>query len=318
MGFEHQTVLLKEAVDALQVMPAGIYVDATFGRGGHSRALLAQLGPDGRLLAIDRDPEAVAVGNALAASDPRFAIAHGDFAALAALVDARGWRGRVNGLLLDLGVSSPQLDDPARGFSFMREGPLDMRMNPQEGQPASAFLATASVEELQKVFSELGEERFSRRIAQAIVRARAERPLTTTLELAELVAASVPTREAGKNPATRVFQALRIHVNRELEQLVDALTQAIGLLAPQGRLAVISFHSLEDRIVKRFMQHHARGPQLPRGMPLPAHLPPPKLEIIGKAVRASDAEVDTNPRARSAMLRVAAMTGLQTEGGVHA
>jgi 16S rRNA (cytosine1402-N4)-methyltransferase len=313
MGFEHQTVLLSEAVDALQVAAAGIYVDATFGRGGHSRALLARLGPEGRLLGIDRDPEAVAAGRELAAGDRRFAIEHGDFASVAALVDARGWRGRVNGVLLDLGVSSPQLDDASRGFSFQKDGPLDMRMNPLAGQSAAEYLAQAGVDELQTVFSELGEERFSRRIAQAIVRARAEQSLTTTLQLAAIVAAAVPTREAGKNPATRVFQALRIHVNRELEQLVEVLTQAVALLAPQGRLAVISFHSLEDRIVKRFMLHHSRGPQLPRGMPLPPNLPPPLLEVIGKALRASDEEVAANPRARSAMLRVAAMNA----GGAH-
>ncbi len=305
MGFEHQTVLLTEAVNALQVVPTGIYVDATFGRGGHSREILRRLGPEGRLLAIDRDPDAIAAGAALAAADTRFALVQGNFSALASVIDARNWRGRVNGLLLDLGVSSPQLDDPARGFSFMRDGPLDMRMNPHEGMDAATYLAKAGAEELQTVFSELGEERFSRRIAQAIVRARDAHPLTTTRELAELVAASVPTREPGKHPATRVFQALRIHINRELEQLVDALTQALDLLAPNGRLVVISFHSLEDRIVKRFMQYHASGPQLPRGMPLPADMPVPKLALVGKAVRASDVEVAANPRARSAMLRVA-------------
>lgn len=305
MGFEHQTVLLMEAVNALQVVPTGIYVDATFGRGGHSREILRRLGPEGRLLAIDRDPDAIAAGAAMVAADTRFALVQGNFSALASVIDARNWRGRVNGLLLDLGVSSPQLDDPARGFSFMRDGPLDMRMNPHEGMDAATYLAKAGAEELQTVFSELGEERFSRRIAQAIVRTRDARPLTTTRELAELVAASVPTREPGKHPATRVFQALRIHINGELGQLVEALTQALDLLAPNGRLVVISFHSLEDRIVKRFMQHHASGPQLPRGMPLPANMPLPKLSLVGKAVRASDAEVATNPRARSAMLRIA-------------
>ena len=314
MGFEHQTVLLSEAVDALQVVPSGIYVDATFGRGGHSRAVLARLGPQGCLLGIDRDPEAVAVGHALAAADPRFFIEHGAFASLSSLVDARGWRGRVNGVLMDLGVSSPQLDDAGRGFSFQKDGPLDMRMNPQEGQSAAEYLAQASAEDMQAVFSELGEERFSRRIAQAIVRARAERPLVGTRQLAEVVAAAVPTREAGKNPATRVFQALRIHVNRELEQLVEALTQSLALLAPGGRLVVISFHSLEDRIVKRFMQHHARGPELPRGMPLPADAPAPALTLVGKAVRASEAEVAGNPRARSAIMRVAQ----RNVEGVHA
>lgn len=305
MGFEHQTVLLTEAVNALQVVPTGIYVDATFGRGGHSREILRRLGPEGRLLAIDRDPDAIAAGAAMVAADTRFALVQGNFSTLASVIDARNWCGRVNGLLLDLGVSSPQLDDPARGFSFMRDGPLDMRMNPHEGMDAATYLAKAGAEELQTVFSELGEERFSRRIAQAIVRTRDAHPLTTTRELAELVAASVPTREPGKHPATRVFQALRIYINGELEQLVNALTQALDLLAPNGRLVVISFHSLEDRIVKRFMQHHASGPQLPRGMPLPADMPLPKLTLVGKAVRASEAEVAANPRARSAMLRIA-------------
>lgn len=305
MAFEHRTVLLHEAVDALQIDPAGIYVDATFGRGGHSREILRRLGPAGQLLAIDRDPEAVAAGTELAAADVRFAIVQSDFAGLTAILEGRRWRGRVNGLLLDLGVSSPQLDDPERGFSFMRDGPLDMRMDPQVGQSAEEYLAKASAEELQTVFSTLGEERFSRRIAQAIVRARADQRLSTTHELAALVVASVPAREPGKHPATRIFQALRIHVNRELEQLVNALEQALVLLAPGGRLAVISFHSLEDRIVKRFMLHHSRGPDLPRGMPLSPDAPQPPLIVVGKPARASDQEVQDNPRARSAMLRVA-------------
>ena len=305
MTYEHRTVLLTEAVDALQIQPAGIYVDGTFGRGGHSREILRRLGPEGRLLGIDRDPEAVAAGEELAQQDARFAIAHGDFVALAAPVAARGWQGRVNGLLLDLGVSSPQLDDPARGFSFMRAGPLDMRMNPRAGESAAEFLARASMEELETVFRELGEERFSRRIAQTIVRVRGQHPLQTTTALAELVASCIPAREAGKNPATRVFQALRIHINGELQQLADLLPQVLDLLAPGGRLAVISFHSLEDRIVKRFIQFHARGPELPRGMPV---LPPafaPRLLPVGKAIKAGDAEINLNPRARSAVLRVA-------------
>lgn len=307
MGYTHQTVLLREAVDALGIVPTGFYVDATFGRGGHSRAILERLGPEGRLLAMDRDPEAIASGAALAAADARFDIVQADFASLATVIEARRRRGLVNGLLLDLGVSSPQLDDPARGFSFLRDGPLDMRMNPHEGMDAATYLAQAGAEELQTVFSELGEERFSRRIAEAIVRARDGKRLATTHELAELIAASVPMREPGKHPATRVFQALRIHLNHELEQLVDVLGQALDVLAPAGRLAVISFHSLEDRIVKRFMLHHARGPELPRGMPLPPDLPLPRLVIVGKAMRASGEEVATNPRARSAMLRVAEM-----------
>lgn len=307
MELEHQTVLLREAVDALQVVPSGLYVDATFGRGGHSREILARLGPEGRLLAIDRDPEAVAAGDWLAKSDARFTMQHAAFSALASAVDARGWRNRVDGVLLDIGVSSPQLDDPARGFSFMRDGPLDMRMNPQEGQPAVEYIARASAEELQTVFSELGEERYSRRIAQAIVRARAVQPLATTRELADLIVSAVPSRDPGRHPATRVFQALRIHVNRELEQLVDALTQTLDLLAPGGRIAVITFHSLEDRIVKRFFNHHARGPDLPRHLPIPAGTAAPRIAWVSKALRPADAEVELNPRARSATLRVAAV-----------
>lgn len=307
MELEHQTVLLREAVDALQVMPSGLYVDATFGRGGHSREILRRLGPEGRLLAIDRDPEAAAAGALLAKEDARFTMQHAAFSALASVVAAHGWRNRVNGVLMDIGVSSPQLDDPARGFSFMREGPLDMRMNPREGQPAAEYIASASAEELQTVFSELGEERYSRRIAQAIVRARVVQPLTTTRELADLIVAAVPSRDPGRHPATRVFQALRIHVNRELEQLVDALTQALDLLAPGGRIAVITFHSLEDRIVKRFFNHHARGPDLPRHMPIPTGTAVPRIAWVGKALRPADAEVALNPRARSATLRVAAV-----------
>ncbi len=314
MLYEHRTVLLQEAVDALQVRPDGIYVDATFGRGGHSREILRRLGPTGRLLGIDRDPQAVAAGDMLANEDVRFAMAHGEFVTLSTQVDARGWRGRVNGLLLDLGVSSPQLDDPARGFSFLREGPLDMRMNPQAGESAADFLARASVEELETVFRDLGEERFSRRIAQAIVRARDSRPLKTTAQLAELVAANVPKHEAGKNPATRVFQALRIHVNGELSQVADVLAQVPTVLAPGARLAVISFHSLEDRIVKRFIQFHERGPEIPRGLPLLATAFVPVLRAMGKPIKPSEAELDTNPRARSAILRVAEMASEVAHG----
>lgn len=309
MGFEHQTVLLKEAVDALQVRPAGRYVDGTFGRGGHSREILGRLDPEGRLLVLDRDPEAMEAARDLARDDARISVEHMAFDRLGEAVDARGWRHGVDGLLLDLGVSSPQLDDASRGFSFMRDGPLDMRMNPAEGQSAAEYLSKAEASEMQAVFGELGEERHAGRIARAIVRERSRGAITTTAQLAELVASVVPSREKGKHPATRVFQALRIHVNRELEQLVSVLRQAIELMAPGGRIVVITFHSLEDRIVKRFFNLHLRGPEMPRHLPVPVDAPPPRLAWAGKPVRAGEAEVARNPRARSATLRVAMLAG---------
>lgn len=309
MGFEHQTVLLKEAVDALQVRPEGHYVDGTFGRGGHSREILRRLAPEGRLLVLDRDPEAVDEARGLAREDARLEVEQMPFDRLSEAIDSRGWRRHVDGLLLDLGVSSPQLDDAARGFSFMRDGPLDMRMNPHEGQSAAEYLARADAAELQTVFSELGEERHAGRIARAIVRERADRPITTTRQLAELIGAVVPSREPGKHPATRVFQALRIHINRELDQLVSVLKQALELMAPGGRIVVITFHSLEDRIVKRFFNYHLRGPETPRHLPVPTGMPEPRLAWAARPVRAGEAEVANNPRSRSATLRVAALAG---------
>ncbi len=294
----HRPVLLEEVLEVLDVRAQGRYVDATYGRGGHARAILARLGPGGRLLVLDRDPEAVAHARARLGADPRVDVAHASFARLGELLDARGWRGRVDGVLMDLGVSSPQLEDPARGFSFLREGPLDMRMDPAAGESAADWLARAPEREIARVLRDYGEERYARRIARAIVRAR---PLRTTRELAEVVAAAVPRREPGRHPATRTFQAVRIHVNRELEALRAGLEQAVEALAPGGRIAVISFHSLEDRIVKRFLRARARPASPAPGLPAP----PPTLRLLGRPRRPGEAEVAANPRARSAVLRAA-------------
>lgn len=302
----HASVLLDEAVDALNVQPSGTYVDCTFGRGGHSRLILARLGESGRLIAVDRDPEAVRAAAEI--RDARFTIIHGSFRELASILKPRGVD-RVNGILLDLGVSSPQLDSAERGFSFRRDAPLDMRMDTTTGRTAAEWLATASESEIREVIKTYGEERFAKQIAAAIVAARARGSLGTTRELAALVAEAVPTREPRQDPATRTFQAIRIHVNQELEELSLVLPQCVELLAPGGRLVVISFHSLEDRIVKRFMREHARTDALPERLPIRARdLPQPKLKLAGKARRASDAEVIANPRARSATLRVAERT----------
>jgi 16S rRNA (cytosine1402-N4)-methyltransferase len=299
---EHRTVLLAEAVEALAVRPDGVYVDATFGRGGHSRSILARLGPAGRLIALDRDPAAVAAAGGIA--DARFAIRHARFAALKEALAEAGAKA-VDGVLFDLGVSSPQLDEGERGFSFRVDAPLDMRMDPGGGEPAAAWLARASEEEIREVIKNYGEERFAGPIAKAIVAARTRERIDRTVQLARIVAAAVRTREVGQDPATRTFQALRIHVNQELEELSLALPQALDLLRPGGRLAVISFHSLEDRIVKRFLQSHAR-PEVPERLPLRAtEMPQPRLKLVGKPVRPSSEEVKSNPRARSAILRVA-------------
>jgi 16S rRNA (cytosine1402-N4)-methyltransferase len=298
----HLPVLAAEAIDALRLRPDGMYVDGTFGRGGHSRLILERLGPRGRLVALDRDPEAVAAARAIA--DARFSITHAAFSALAEVLDAQG-AARADGMLFDLGVSSPQLDDAARGFSFRADAPLDMRMDPTQGISAADWLATASEAQLREAIGEYGEERFAKQIAAAIVAARRHAPLRTTRQLADLVGAAVRTREPGQDPATRTFQALRILVNRELEEVSLMLPQAVERLAPGGRLAVIAFHSLEDRIVKRFLQACAR-PSLPRDLPLRAReMPQALLRIVGKAVRPSHAETAANPRARSAVLRVA-------------
>lgn len=299
----HQSVLLEAAVDLLITSPNGNYIDCTFGRGGHSRLVLGQLGEQGHLLGIDKDPEAIAFARELATEDPRFSVFHGSFAQLDEAADEQGWSA-VDGVLMDLGVSSPQLDDATRGFSFMRQGPLDMRMNPEQGLSAAQWLATADEQEIADVIWRYGEERFSRRIARAVVNRRVEEPLETTRELAELVSSAVPKKEKHKHPATRTFQAIRIFINRELEDLEVGLEAAAKRLAPGGRLVVISFHSLEDRMVKRFMRDLARGPQLPRGLPVTASDAESDFRLVGKALKADIAEVSDNVRARSAVMRV--------------
>ena len=306
MSEAHVPVLLAEAVTALAVKPDGIYVDGTFGRGGHSRAILEKLGPTGRLIGLDRDPAAIAAGAALA--DPRFTLVHAAFSRLDAVLAAQGIA-QVDGILLDVGVSSPQLDDASRGMSFRFDAPLDMRMDTTQGETAADFLARAEQSEIEEVIREYGEERFAHAVAKALVAARSGQRVSSTGQLAALVASVVRTREPGQHPATRTFQALRIHVNREFEELSLTLPQALGRLKPGGRLAVISFHSLEDRIVKRFLRDAAHPPQPPKGVPVrAADLPAPTLRLVGKPAKAGAAEVAANPRARSATLRVAEKT----------
>jgi 16S rRNA (cytosine1402-N4)-methyltransferase len=301
----HTPVLLDEVLAGLAVKADGRYCDATFGRGGHAAAILGQLGPAGRLCAIDRDPDAIAAGRERFAAEPRLTLVRGSFGRLEERVRAAGWEGGLQGVLLDLGVSSPQLDEARRGFSFMQDGPLDMRMDNESGLSAAQWLGRAGEREIADVLFKLGEEKFSRRIARAIVAARAATPIVTTRQLADIVAGAVPTREPGKHPATRTFQAVRIHVNRELEEAEAALPQAVNLLAPGGRLCVISFHSLEDRLVKRFMRREAQGDPLYAELPdVPPHARP-RLKLIGGAVMPGEAEIAGNPRARSAVLRVA-------------
>jgi len=303
----HVSVLLAEAVAALAIRPAGTYIDATFGRGGHSRAILAALGPTGRLIALDRDPAAIAAGASI--KDPRFTLAHAAFSKFDTVLDGLGV-GQVEGVLLDIGVSSPQLNTPERGMSFRFDAPLDMRMDTTQGETAAEFLARASQSELERVIRDYGEERFAHAIAKALVAARGEHGISRTGQLATLVAQVVRTREPGQHPATRTFQALRIHVNRELEELSLALPRALERLAPGGRLAVICFHSLEDRIVKRFLRDAAHPPQPPKGVPLrAAELPQPVMTLVGKPAFPSAAEIAVNPRCRSAVLRVGEKIG---------
>ncbi|ARA74999.1 16S rRNA (cytosine(1402)-N(4))-methyltransferase RsmH [Pectobacterium brasiliense] len=306
-NYKHTTVLLDEAVNGLNIRSGGIYIDGTFGRGGHSRLILSQLGPEGRLLAIDRDPQAIEAAKAI--DDPRFSIIHGPFSAMAEYVAELGLTGQIDGVLLDLGVSSPQLDDPERGFSFMRDGPLDMRMDPTRGLSAAEWLMKAEADDIVWVLKTFGEERFAKRIARAIVERNRLDPMTRTKELAELIAAASPIREKHKHPATRSFQAIRIYINSELEEIERALEGALSVLAPQGRLSVISFHSLEDRIVKRFIRHQSRGPQVPAGLPLTEEQLRSQggqtLKAVGKKLMPSEAEVVENPRARSSVLRFA-------------
>lgn len=300
---QHVPVLAREAIEALAIHPDGVYVDGTFGRGGHSRLMLEKLSARGRLIALDRDPAAIAAGRAI--GDARLTLARAPFSRLAQVLDEQGV-GRVDGVLLDIGVSSPQLDEAERGFSFRLEGPLDMRMDPDSGISAADWIAQADEDEMGGVIKQYGEERFARQIAHAIAAARKVSPIRTTGELAQIVAGAVRKRELGQHPATRTFQAIRIYLNRELEELEAVLPVCVQRLKPGGRLAVISFHSLEDRIVKRFMRDEERGEEPPRGLPIrAADIAPGRLRRIGKAIRAGEAEVEMNPRARSAVLRVA-------------
>lgn len=302
---QHITVLLNEAVEALVTDTSGFYVDGTFGRGGHSGLILQQLALDGRLLGIDKDLAAIATANTRFGSDARFAIAHGSFAELAALIDERGMTGKVTGVLLDLGVSSPQLDEAERGFSFMQDGPLDMRMDQTCGQSAAEWVNSAGEDEITWVLKEFGEERFAKRMARAIIAERQKQPFTRTKHLAEVIKEANPAWEKGKHPATRAFQAIRIQVNNELGDLESVLDQALTVLAPGGRLVVISFHSLEDRVVKRFIRRQELGDPVPKGLPIRDDQLNKRMRSLGKAIKASDAEVSANVRSRSAVMRVA-------------
>ncbi|MBO9491073.1 16S rRNA (cytosine(1402)-N(4))-methyltransferase RsmH [Endozoicomonas sp. G2_1] len=304
--FQHISVLLEESIFGLAIQDDGVYIDGTFGRGGHSGLVLSNLGQDGRLIAIDRDPTAIAAAQKFA-DDQRFTIEHTGFADLADVAAKHDLVGKVNGILLDLGVSSPQLDDAERGFSFMNDGPLDMRMDTSKGQTAAEWLAVADVEDISWVLKTFGEEKHAWRIANAIVDSRDEQPLTRTSELAKLIAKTAPQREIKKHPATRSFQAIRMYINSELDQIEKALNAALDVLAPGGRLVVISFHSLEDRMVKQFMAKHSQGKQVPRGMPITeAELQKgKKLSLVGKRLKPTKGEVERNVRSRSSVLRIA-------------
>ena len=305
MGDEHTPVLAAEALAGLALEAGGYYVDATFGRGGHTALILQALGREGAVLALDRDPQAIAAGRTRFADEVRLTLVHASFADLGTLVPAHADHRACRGVLFDLGVSSPQLDDARRGFSFRADGPLDMRLDPTHGEPVASWLARASVDEIRQVIATFGEERFARRVAQAIVAARRARPLTRTGELAAVVAGAVRTREPGKHPATRTFQALRMYINDELGQLERGLAAALEALSPGARLAVISFHSLEDRVVKRFMQRESEVDPALRHLPAIPEEARPRLKIIGRKTRPGEAELARNPRARSALLRVA-------------
>lgn len=307
--YRHVTVLLNEAVDGLNVRADGVYVDGTFGRGGHARLIASRLGPQGRLVVFDKDPQAIAVAQTWAAADARIRVVHDGFATLRSALQRLGVD-KIDGALFDLGVSSPQIDEAARGFSFRFDAPLDMRMDTSRGQSAAEWLAAADEQDIYEVVKNYGEERFSRPIARAIVAARQTAPIGTTGQLAKIVAQAVRTRERGQDPATRTFQAIRIFINRELEEISAVLPQAAGCLNTGGRLAVIAFHSLEDRLVKQFMQRHSKPAPLPRwALVKESERPEPPLKLVGKAQKAGAAEVAANPRARSAVLRVAERSG---------
>ncbi len=305
MGYEHKPVLLDEVIEALNIRANGFYIDCTFGRGGHSQAIMEKLDTDGRLLAFDKDPSAFAFVPDALVSDDRFELVQGSFTMLMQQVTRIGMAGHVNGILFDFGVSSPQLDDPQRGFSFRFDAPLDMRMDTGSGVPVSTWLNEADEKEIADVIYRYGEERASRRIAKAIVQYRLQQPVTTTCELADIIRQVLPKRKQDIHPATKTFQALRIFINRELEDIEETLPQAVAALASEGRLAAISFHSLEDRIVKRFIRDASRPPELPAGLPVMPDESQIMLKPVGKQIRASDEEIKANPRARSAVLRVA-------------
>ena len=306
MSDQHEPVLLKEAIAGLAIKPDGIYIDATFGRGGHSQAILECLGPKGRLIAFDKDPAAVQFARqGIFKDDARFAIEQASFASMKAAIEQRELLGKVSGVLMDLGVSSPQIDDPRRGFSFSKDGPLDMRMDTTQHLDAALWLNTADEADIRDVLKDYGEERFAKRIANAIIRRRDENKLATTKELASIIAEAVPFCDRHKHPATRSFQGIRIFINRELDDLQEALQQTLAVLGNGGRLCVISFHSLEDRIVKRFIQRESEGEQLPRGLPIKDSDIATRLLKIGKMVIPSESEMRKNPRARSARLRIA-------------
>ncbi|PKF51432.1 16S rRNA (cytosine(1402)-N(4))-methyltransferase RsmH [Enterovibrio nigricans] len=312
--FSHISVLLHESIEGLALKPDGIYVDGTFGRGGHSREILSRLGENGRLYGIDRDPQAIA--EAATIDDPRFNIIQGPFSGIQQYVEELGLSGQINGVLFDLGVSSPQLDDAERGFSFMRDGPLDMRMDPTSGVSAAQWLQEADADDIAWVLKVFGEERFAKRIARAIVEHREDEekePLTRTLQLAKLIANVAPSRDRKKHPATRSFQAIRIYINSELDEIETALQGALNILAPEGRLSVISFHSLEDRLVKQFIRKQSKGPAVPHGLPLTEEqiraLGSANMKPVGKALKPTDLEVTDNTRSRSSVLRVAEKLG---------
>ncbi|MFT4885895.1 MAG: 16S rRNA (cytosine1402-N4)-methyltransferase [Pseudohongiellaceae bacterium] len=301
----HESVLLEEAISGLAIVRDGIYVDATFGRGGHSDAILSKLGEKGRLVVFDRDPDAIEVANKLAATDSRVEVVRSAFSELGSVIETLGLHGKVNGVLFDLGVSSPQLDNPDRGFSFMRSGPLDMRMDPDEGVSAQQWINSAREKDIADVIYKYGEERHSRRMARKIIEERTESPITDTGRLAEIIKHANPAWERDKHPATRAFQGIRIFINNEFGEIESGIAQALGCLKIEGRLVVISFHSLEDRIVKKFISRQTKGDNFPRDLPVMSSELSPTLKSIGKAAKAKPQEVSANPRARSAVLRVA-------------
>ena len=307
--FRHEAVLREEATDALLIKPDGVYIDATFGRGGHSKAILDLLGRDGKLIAIDRDPEAIVAANELQFSDSRLKVVHAPFSAIKDIKETSGCANSVDGILFDLGVSSPQLDDAERGFSFLRDGPLDMRMNPLSGTNAADWINNAKESEIADVFFKFGDEKYSRRMAKQIIRKRATKRITRTEQLAEVLKEANPAWEKGKHPATRAFQAIRILINQEFDELESGLNGSLSLLRGGGRLVVISFHSLEDRIVKRFMVDREKGDNFPRGLPVTSGYLNPELKRVARHKKANSEEVAINPRARSAVMRVAEKLG---------